>query len=181
MMQVRRPMMQLRHDWTLSQVEAIYRTPLLELVFHAASVHRQFHDPSQVQVCKLISIKTGGCPEDCAYCSQSSRYETGIDATSLMDLEVSIERRHGPSSWDATVLACKGLARGAPVLVRVPSPALVFRPGDRVRLLDAQVASAMDDDPQPAIATMTAMSEAFLVPAKGGKREARTGAGAADR
>jgi len=85
MMQVRRPMMQLRHDWTLSQVEAIYRTPLLELVFHAASVHRQFHDPSQVQVCKLISIKTGGCPEDCAYCSQSSRYQTEVKASPLMD------------------------------------------------------------------------------------------------
>ena len=77
----------LRHDWTLSEVAELYRTPLLELVFQAAAVHRAHHDPSRVQVCKLISVKTGACPEDCAYCSQSSRYETEVKPTALMERE----------------------------------------------------------------------------------------------
>jgi biotin synthase len=67
-----------RHDWTLQEVREIFDTPLLELAFRAAGIHRQYHDSSQVQVCKLISIKTGGCTENCAYCSQSSRYQTGM-------------------------------------------------------------------------------------------------------
>src|ERR1700733_14704608 len=78
-------MTQVRHDWTLSEIGRLYQTPLLELVFEAAVVHRQYHDPSRVQVCKLISIKTGACPEDCAYCSQSSRYQTEVKATALME------------------------------------------------------------------------------------------------
>jgi biotin synthase len=84
-----------RHDWTLAQISELFRRPLLELVFQAATIHRQYHDPSRVQVCKLISIKTGGCPEDCSYCSQSSRYETEIKASGLMEKEevVAIARR----------------------------------------------------------------------------------------
>jgi biotin synthase len=81
------PINSLRHDWTLAEVAKLYRTPLLELIFQAATVHRAHHDPSRVQVCKLISVKTGGCPEDCAYCSQSSRYETDIKASPLMNRE----------------------------------------------------------------------------------------------
>ena len=76
---------EIRHDWTRDEIRDLFQTPLMELVFQAACVHREFHDPSQIQVCKLVSIKTGGCPEDCAYCSQSSRYDTGIAATPLMD------------------------------------------------------------------------------------------------
>ena len=64
--------------------------PLLELVFRAAGVHRRFHPGDEVQVCRLISIKTGGCPEDCAYCAQSSRYETGIEPQALMDKETVV-------------------------------------------------------------------------------------------
>jgi biotin synthase len=74
-----------RTDWTVEQIRAIYDLPLMDLVFRAASVHRAHHDPREVQVCKLISIKTGGCPEDCSYCSQSSRYETEVKASPLMD------------------------------------------------------------------------------------------------
>jgi len=61
--------------------------PVLELVYRAAEIHRHFHDPAEVQVCKLISVKTGGCPEDCSYCSQSSRYQTEVKASVLMDVE----------------------------------------------------------------------------------------------
>jgi biotin synthase len=74
-----------RHDWTGAEVRELYDLPLLELVHRAAVVHRRFHDPTEVQVCRLISVKTGGCPEDCAYCAQSSRYETGIEAQAMLD------------------------------------------------------------------------------------------------
>jgi biotin synthase len=79
--------MSIRHDWTRSQIRALYDLPMLDLVFQAAAVHRRHHDATEVQVCKLISIKTGACPEDCKYCSQSSRYDTGIEATSLMPVD----------------------------------------------------------------------------------------------
>ena len=63
-----------RQDWTREEVAAIYHQPLLQLVFRAQQMHRTFHDPSEVQLCQLLSIKTGGCPEDCAYCPQSAHY-----------------------------------------------------------------------------------------------------------
>src|ERR1043166_5242749 len=74
-----------RHNWTRAEIRAIHDSPLLDLVYRAATVHRTHHDAREVQVCKLISIKTGACPEDCSYCSQSSRYETGIEPQRLMD------------------------------------------------------------------------------------------------
>jgi biotin synthase len=85
----------LRFDWTLEEIRAIYQMPLLDLVHRAASLHRAHHDPREVQVCRLISIKTGGCPEDCAYCSQSSRYETEVHASPLMEKDevLDIARR----------------------------------------------------------------------------------------
>ncbi|HTW94544.1 MAG TPA: biotin synthase BioB [Tepidisphaeraceae bacterium] len=84
-----------RYDWTLDEVRRLFDWPLLDLIFRAQQIHRQYHDAAQVQVCKLISIKTGGCPEDCAYCSQSSRYETSIEPTGLMQKEevVAVARR----------------------------------------------------------------------------------------
>ena len=81
----------IRHDWALDDLRAIHDMPLLELVFRAATVHRQHHDPREMQVSKLISIKTGACPEDCAYCAQSSRYSTGVAPERLMDKERVLE------------------------------------------------------------------------------------------
>src|SRR5206468_8996877 len=74
----------LRHDWTLPEVRAIHDLPLLELVFKAQSVHRQVFQDNKVQLCSLLSIKTGGCPEDCGYCPQAARYHTGVKAEKLM-------------------------------------------------------------------------------------------------
>ena len=74
-----------RHDWTKDQIAAIYHLPLPELVFRAASVHRQFHAADRVQTCQLISIKTGGCPEDCSYCPQSAHYDSDIERNGLLD------------------------------------------------------------------------------------------------
>ena len=76
-----------RNDWTLQEVRDLAEVGLLELVFRAQTVHRQFHEPGEIQVCKLISVKTGACPEDCSYCAQSSRYETEVTPTGLMPRE----------------------------------------------------------------------------------------------
>lgn len=81
----------IRHDWTRAEIRAIHDSPLLDLVFRAASVHRQHHDAREMQVCKLISIKTGACPEDCAYCAQSSRYETEITPQALLKKETVMD------------------------------------------------------------------------------------------
>jgi biotin synthase len=78
---------ELRHDWNRGEVAEIYRTPLTELVFRAQSVHRQSHAPDRVQTCQLISIKTGGCPEDCAYCPQSAHYDAPVERQGLLDAQ----------------------------------------------------------------------------------------------
>jgi biotin synthase len=77
--------MQTRHDWTRDEIGDIYRLPLPELIFRAQTLHRSFHAPDEVQLCRLLSIKTGACPEDCAYCPQSARYETGVERQELMN------------------------------------------------------------------------------------------------
>jgi biotin synthase len=76
-----------RHNWNIADIQSVYNTPLMELVFKAASVHREFNDTAEVQVCTLLSIKTGGCSEDCAYCPQAARYNTGVDVQALMQKE----------------------------------------------------------------------------------------------
>jgi biotin synthase len=74
-----------RHDWTLAEVEALFELPFTELVFRAAEVHRRGFDPTELQLSQLLSVKTGGCPENCGYCSQSQAFDTGVAATKLMD------------------------------------------------------------------------------------------------
>jgi biotin synthase len=75
---------EIRNDWTIEEVKSVYHMPLLELIYRAATVHRQYNQTGEVQVCTLLSIKTGGCAEDCAYCPQAARYHTGIDVQALM-------------------------------------------------------------------------------------------------
>ena len=81
----------LRHDWQRSEVESIYRTPLPSLVFRAQTVHRQHHPQDRVQTCQLLSIKTGGCPEDCGYCPQSAHYDAGVGREGLLDPQHVVE------------------------------------------------------------------------------------------
>lgn len=76
-----------RHDWTREELRALFALPFPELVFRAQSIHRMHFDPREVQISTLLSIKTGGCPEDCAYCPQSASYETGVKANKLMDVD----------------------------------------------------------------------------------------------
>ncbi|MEC8098912.1 MAG: biotin synthase BioB [Pseudomonadota bacterium] len=80
-----------RHNWTREEAEALFALPFNELIFRAQNTHRQWFDPNEVQKSTLLSIKTGGCPEDCGYCSQSAKFETGIKATKLMDVDTVLE------------------------------------------------------------------------------------------
>jgi biotin synthase len=75
----------LRHDWKKEEVAAVHHTPLPELVYRAQTVHRRFHAADRIQTCQLISIKTGGCPEDCAYCPQSAHYDADVERQGLLD------------------------------------------------------------------------------------------------
>jgi biotin synthase len=77
---------EIRHDWTLAEVRALLALPFADLVFHAQRVHRQHFDPNRVQVSTLLSVKTGACPEDCAYCPQSVRYDTGLEREELLEV-----------------------------------------------------------------------------------------------
>src|SRR3982750_315533 len=81
----------IRNDWSLEEIYGIYNMPLLELVFEAATVHKKFNDTAEVQVCTLLSIKTGGCTEDCAYCPQAARYNTGVNVQALMQTNEVLE------------------------------------------------------------------------------------------
>src|SRR5581483_871822 len=85
-------MEKIRTDWTLDEVETCYRTPLFPLLFRAQEMHKKFHTPLEIQVCSLISVKTGGCPEDCKYCAQSSRYQTSVKPEAMLSLDQVKER-----------------------------------------------------------------------------------------
>ncbi len=77
----------MRNNWTVNEITEIYNSPLLELIYRAATVHREYNDTAEVQVCTLLSIKTGGCPEDCAYCPQAARYHTNVPVQALMQTD----------------------------------------------------------------------------------------------
>ena len=99
----------IRHDWTTEEVEERYRLPLTELVYRAQSVHRRHHDPALVQRCTLLSIKTGACPEDCAYCPQSARYETGVERQELLPPETVLAAARAARE-DGSTRFCMGAA-----------------------------------------------------------------------
>ena len=85
-------MTMIRTDWTREEIRALFDLPFTELLFRAATVHRENHPPAEVQLCTLLSIKTGGCPEDCGYCSQSVKADSGVEATKLMDVQAVLQR-----------------------------------------------------------------------------------------
>lgn len=85
-------MTEIRHNWTREEIQEIYDMPVLELIYRAATVHREFHQTGEVQVCTLLSVKTGGCPEDCAYCPQAARYHTSVKAQKLLPKEEVVEK-----------------------------------------------------------------------------------------
>lgn len=79
--------MEIRNDWTKEEIAEIYNSPLLDLIYKGATAHREYHETGEVQVCTLLSIKTGGCPEDCSYCPQAARYHTNVKAQKLLSVD----------------------------------------------------------------------------------------------
>jgi biotin synthase len=80
-------MTEIRNNWTREEISAIYNSPVLDLIYRAATVHREYNDPQEVQVCTLLSVKTGGCPEDCSYCPQAARYHTDVKVHKLLETD----------------------------------------------------------------------------------------------
>ncbi len=98
-----------KHDWTTEEIIEIYNKPMMDLLFEAASIHRKHHDPNVVQVSTLLSIKTGGCPEDCGYCPQAARYHTDIQGNDLMSVsQVKAQALRAKESGSSRV--CMGAA-----------------------------------------------------------------------
>jgi biotin synthase len=101
--------MPIRHDWTREEIRRIYELPFPDLMFQAQATHREYHRPGEVQLCRLLSIKTGGCPEDCAYCSQSAHYKTGVVRQELMNpVEVLVAARRAKA--EGATRFCMGAA-----------------------------------------------------------------------
>jgi biotin synthase len=102
-----------RHDWTRAEVGALFALPFPELMFRAAQAHRENFDPTEVQISTLLSIKTGGCPEDCAYCPQSSQYDAGVKAEKLMSLDAVLREARAAKAGGASRF-CMGAAWRSP-------------------------------------------------------------------
>jgi len=102
-------MTEVRHNWTAEEISEIYYSPLLDLIYRSATIHRENKDYSEVQISSLISIKTGGCPEDCAYCPQAARYNTGVDVHAMMPKDEVLEAAAKAKAGGASRL-CMGAA-----------------------------------------------------------------------
>jgi len=116
----------LRYDWRAEELSALFDLPFTELLFRAASIHRQCFDPAKVQVSTLLSVKTGGCPEDCAYCPQAQRYNTGVMAQKLMDTEAVVARARQAKANGASRF-CMGAAWRSPKPRDIPKVAAMIR------------------------------------------------------
>ncbi len=101
--------MTIRNDWTKEEISEIFHSPVLDLIHRAGTIHREINDPSEVQVCTLLSVKTGGCPEDCSYCPQAARYHTDVDVHKLMDVEEVLENAQNARDSGSTRF-CMGAA-----------------------------------------------------------------------
>ncbi|MFZ5655750.1 MAG: biotin synthase BioB [Pseudomonadota bacterium] len=115
-----------RHDWSREEILALLDLPLTELLHRAGTVHSQHFDPAEVQVSTLLSVKTGGCPEDCAYCPQAQRYQTGVDATKLMSTDAVLEKARQAKAAGASRF-CMGAAWRSPADRDIPKVAAMIR------------------------------------------------------
>jgi biotin synthase len=115
-----------RHDWSLAEVEALLASPFMDLLARAHAVHAAHHDPDAVQISTLLSVKTGGCPEDCAYCPQAQRYQTGVAAQKLMDVEAVLARARAARAAGASRF-CMGAAWRGPKDRDIPKVAAMIR------------------------------------------------------
>lgn len=135
----------LRHDWSREELLALFALPFNDLLSRAHTTHRAHHDPNAVQVSTLLSIKTGGCPEDCAYCPQATRYQTGIVAEKLMALDDVLARARAARDFGATRF-CMGAAWRSPKDRDIPKVAAMIR---EVRALGMETCATLGMLSQP--------------------------------
>ena len=102
-------MIEVRNDWKIDEIKALFELPFNDLLFKAHSIHRETFDPNKVQVSSLLNIKTGACPEDCSYCSQSSKYDTGLEREKLMEIDEVLKQAQNAKNKGATRF-CMGAA-----------------------------------------------------------------------
>ncbi|MGB3620973.1 biotin synthase BioB [Ketobacter sp. MCCC 1A13808] len=107
------PVESIRHDWTIKEIQQLFDLPFNDLMFQAQTVHRQYHDPNAVQISTLLSIKTGACPEDCKYCSQSGHYNTGLEKEKLLEINRVLEQARQAKASGASRF-CMGAAWRSP-------------------------------------------------------------------
>ena len=129
----------LRRDWTLPEVESMFAMPFMDLLFHAQRVHRRHHEASTVQMSTLLSIKTGACPEDCKYCSQSVRYDTGLERETLLEIEQVVDTARRAKEAGATRF-CMGAAYRSPKPKQVAAIAQMIR---EVRALGMEMCATL--------------------------------------
>jgi biotin synthase len=134
-----------RSDWTLDEVQVLFDLPFNDLLYHAQGVHRGQFDPNAVQMSTLLSIKTGGCPEDCAYCPQSVRFQTGVDAEPLMALEDVLEKARIAQSHGATRF-CMGAAYRGPKPSQLEQIAAMIRGVRALGLETCATLGLLDED-----------------------------------
>ena len=133
-----------RHDWTLAQAEALFSQPFADLIYAAQGVHRAWHAPNTVQMSALLSIKTGACPEDCAYCPQSIRFDTGLGAEALMPVEQVLERARAARNAGATRF-CMGAAYRSPKRRELEQIAVMIRAVRALGLETCATLGMLDD------------------------------------
>lgn len=140
-----------RNDWTVAEVEALLRTPFNDLLFRAQTVHRDNFDPNAVQVSTLLSIKTGACPEDCAYCPQSARYDTKLEKEKLMEVEAVIEKAKAAKAAGSDRF-CMGAAWRSPRAKDMPYVLAMIKGVKELGLETCMTLGMLDDDKADALA-----------------------------
>jgi biotin synthase len=139
-----------RHNWSLGEIEAIYTQPFADLVLQAQLTHREWHQPNEVQGCVLLNIKSGGCPEDCAYCPQSAHYQAGVEREALMDVPAALSAAEQAKAQGATRF-CMGAAwREAPTSGKAFDQVLEMVRGVRALGMEACCTLGMLNDGQAA-------------------------------
>ncbi len=140
-----------RHDWSVAEVSELFNRPLNDLLFSAQTIHRQNFDPNQVQVSRLLSIKTGACPEDCTYCPQSARYDTGLERERLMELQRVVEEAKDAKATGATRF-CMGAAWRSPKAKDMPYVIEMVKEVKALGLETCMTLGMLSDDKAQALA-----------------------------
>ena len=140
----------IRHDWQRAQAQAICEQPLMELLFEAQTVHRQHFDPNAVQISQLCNIKTGACPEDCSYCSQSGHHNTDLKKAPLMDVDSVIAEAKAAKASGATRF-CMGAAWRSPPAKDMPKVVAMIKAVNALGLESCATLGMLDDEQAQAL------------------------------